>query len=175
MTLVANFFGGPGIGKSTMAAAVYAELKWLGIDCELVDEYPKQLTWQGRQEELRDQLYILAKQNAKMQRLRGKVKVIVTDSPLLMQLAYLYRADLPHIAMTQLVKHLMRDYDNLNILLRREKEYNPIGRNQTLEEAIALDKQITDLLRGFGEKFTEMPGIKQSVERVVQRIQDIIA
>jgi len=36
MTLVVNLYGGPGTGKSTTAAATFAELKMAGINCELV-------------------------------------------------------------------------------------------------------------------------------------------
>ena len=40
-TLVINLFGGPGVGKSTLCASVFAKLKIMGIDCEMATEYAK--------------------------------------------------------------------------------------------------------------------------------------
>lgn len=40
-TLVVNLFGGPGSGKSTGAAYVFARLKMLGYNAELVTEFAK--------------------------------------------------------------------------------------------------------------------------------------
>ena len=42
-TLVVNLFGGPGTGKSTTMAHVFAELKWRGYDCEMSNEYAKEV------------------------------------------------------------------------------------------------------------------------------------
>lgn len=43
-TLVVNLFGGPGSGKSTGAAYVFARLKMLGYNAELVTEFAKDKT-----------------------------------------------------------------------------------------------------------------------------------
>ena len=47
MTLVVNFFAGPGAGKSSMAAGLFAELKFRGVNCELATEYAKDKVWEG--------------------------------------------------------------------------------------------------------------------------------
>ena len=39
--LIVNFFGGPSAGKSTICAHVFAELKWLNINCEIAPEFAK--------------------------------------------------------------------------------------------------------------------------------------
>ena len=41
-TLVVNLFGGPGTGKSTMMAGIFAKLKSLGYDCEMCVEFAKE-------------------------------------------------------------------------------------------------------------------------------------
>ena len=46
LPIVCNFFSGPGAGKSTLAAAVFAKLKMLGVNCELVTEFAKDKTWE---------------------------------------------------------------------------------------------------------------------------------
>ena len=40
-TLVINLIGGPGCGKSTIAAELFSRLKKMGVTCELVTEYIK--------------------------------------------------------------------------------------------------------------------------------------
>ena len=37
-TLIVNLFGGAGIGKSTLMARIFSELKVQGYDCEMVTE-----------------------------------------------------------------------------------------------------------------------------------------
>ena len=37
--------GSPGVGKSTVAAGVFSELKRRQISCEYVSEYAKEITW----------------------------------------------------------------------------------------------------------------------------------
>ena len=49
-----------------MAANIFAELKWMGIDCELVSEFAKELVWEKRNETFKDELYIFAKQNHRL-------------------------------------------------------------------------------------------------------------
>src|SRR5262245_20723095 len=61
-TLTVNLFGGPGCGKSTNAALVFGKLKNDGINVELVTEFAKELTWEGRSGALRFQPYVTAKQ-----------------------------------------------------------------------------------------------------------------
>lgn len=59
-TLVVNLFGGPGSGKSTGAAYVFARLKMLGYNAELVTEFAKDKTWEKNETALAAQDYITA-------------------------------------------------------------------------------------------------------------------
>jgi len=94
--LVINIFGGPGVGKSTLAAEVFAHFKKNKLNIELVTEYAKDLVWEERNNILKDQLYILAKQNRRLERLRNKgIDVVVTDSPLLLGKIYFDLYELP--------------------------------------------------------------------------------
>lgn len=47
-TCVINIIGGPGLGKTTMAALIFANLKKKGFIVEYVQEYAKKLVWQKK-------------------------------------------------------------------------------------------------------------------------------
>jgi len=149
-TIVVNLFAGPGAGKSTLAAGVFHRLKLEGINCELVTEYAKDLTWEGRTDLLqRNQVLVLGEQYERLSRLVGKVDVIVTDSPLLMSKVYSLQLN----ALDALVDELWGQFDNINFVVTRTKPYNPVGRNQSLPEALLLDGHITDMLDACGAAY----------------------
>ena len=70
---VINILAEPSAGKSTTAAGLFYKMKQDGLRVELVNEYAKDAVWDNRQDILADQLYMLAKQNRKLERLRDKV------------------------------------------------------------------------------------------------------
>lgn len=143
---VINFWGGPCAGKSTTAAGVFYKSKILGYKCEIVSEYAKQMTYEDRKNILQDQVYILAKQNRKLEMLRDKVDFAITDSPL--PLGILYQPENYYEHYTPLVMEIFNSYDNINILLTSTKGlgYQSHGRNQTEEEARELQNTLIDFL-----------------------------
>lgn len=143
-TLVVNFFGGPGVGKSTIAAQTFSHLKWLGINCEVATEFAKDLVWEERYRTLDDQIYLFGKQYHRIFRLNGQVEVVLTDSPLLFASIY-DTSQNPYFR--ALVFNLFDSFHNLNFLLQREKPYMTAGRLQTEGEAIEKDRQIRNMLR----------------------------
>ena len=87
-TKVINFFSGPSSGKSTSAAKLFSELKTEGVNCELVTEFAKDEVWSGNIDRLKDQIHVFGNHHHRFWRLIGKVDLIVTDSPILMSIAY---------------------------------------------------------------------------------------
>jgi tRNA uridine 5-carbamoylmethylation protein Kti12 len=81
--VIISMIGGPGTGKSTLAAEIFARLKRDHYDVELVTEYAKDLTWNEAQKVLQNQVYVFAKQQHRFWRLKNKVDIVVTDSPIL--------------------------------------------------------------------------------------------
>lgn len=151
MTKVINLYGGPGTGKSTTAAAVFAELKFLGVNCEYVQEYAKDKAWEfgtnhlGVPKVFQAQEYIFGKQHFRLRRCAQDVDVIVTDCPLFLGLIYM-PGDFPIPSLRPAIREAYNMYDNLNIFLIRNKPYNPKGRFQTEDEAIELDADVRNML-----------------------------
>ena len=152
--IAVNFYGGPSSGKSTMAAAVFAELKNRGINCELVTEYAKQKVWEEAYKVFEYQFYVCAKQAYHMFIVSKHVDIIITDSPIIMSAAYA-GDDAP------LIEILAREhgkYDNIEIFLTRTRLYTPKGRMQTEEEAKEKDVQIKNILDSHGISYVTYPG-----------------
>lgn len=142
-TLVLNLFGGPGTGKSTTAAGVFAELKSRGILCEIATEYAKDLVWSRSDHLLANQIYVFGEQHHRITRLEGQVPIIITDAPLLHSIIY-DRGENPYFRPMVLAEH--KKLHNLNVFLERIKEFEPQGRVHNEEQARGIDKEIYDML-----------------------------
>lgn len=159
---VINLFAGPCAGKSVTRASLFSLMKKKGIECEEATEYAKDVTWEGNLAKLSDQLYILAKQNRKLERLKGKVDWVISDSPLLLSLHYTPLDYFPK-TFQNMVLELWDSYDNYNFFVNRKGEYNPNGRNQTKEQALNIDHQIYTMLENKCPGFSEVDA-DQSIE-----------
>lgn len=150
---VINFWAGPGSGKSTNAKGLSYMLSRKGIRNELVTEYAKDMVWREMPAKaFRDQFYISAKQNHRLERLRGKMDFVVTDSPLLQGLMYMPEDYYPTYG--QFLREVYDSYDNVNIFIRRTKDFDPVGRNQTEEEAKEIDAKILEFLDSQAVPYT---------------------
>ena len=140
---VINLFGGPGTGKSTTAAALFALMKREGYNVELVTEFAKDLVWTERNKELNDEVYIFGKMYHKLWRLRDKVDYVIIDSPLPTCLYY-DNERIDHFR--DFVLSAFHTFKNTNFLLKRNFKYQEEGRIQTEEEADLVDKDIRSML-----------------------------
>jgi len=155
MSLIINFFGGPGIGKSTQSAGLFTKMKKAHMDVELTYEFPKVVAWEENHSAIKDQFYITANQHRNISRLYNKVKYIVVDSPIILGMVYKdrYSKEPEYPAMfydetfDQFVLSLFKKYESLNILLKRdETTYDENGRFQDLTEAKEIDQDIKNRL-----------------------------
>lgn len=164
---VINFFAEPSAGKSTTAAGLFFLMKRAGLNVELVNEYAKTLVWSGRIKTFSDQLYITAKQNHKLEMLRGQVDYVISDSPLILGIVYKGQNTVP--SFNSLVKETFDTYDNFNIFLSRSKKYNPIGRNENEEQAKSVREKIEKALNDFGVPFVSEIANDDAPKRIFQK------
>lgn len=143
---VINLFAGPGAGKSTTAAGLFAKMKRAGYNVELVTEYAKDLTWEGRFNVLSsDQLYVFANQHRRLHRLRNQVEWIITDSPLLLSDVYAGNDSFYHLS--PLIMEAWGRFNNINYYLdRKDRKYMQVGRSQTAEQAKEIDQKVLKYL-----------------------------
>jgi adenylate kinase family enzyme len=167
---VINIWGGPGAGKSTTAAGLFFEMKKQQIEVELVTEYAKDMTWEKRQNVLNDQLYILAKQNRRIQRLADQVEYVITDSPL--PLGLIYKSDDYFTTFDMFLMEVWNSYENHNFLIGRDFAYQPTGRNQTAEQAIEVDDAIKNFLDAKSIDYHRVTN-NPEVDRITQILNTI--
>ena len=151
-TIVINLFGGPGAGKSTLAAELFSTLKTRGVNVELVREYAKEWAWDQQPiDDLYKQIYVFGKQLRRESRLYNKVNVIVTDCPIHLSGFYWEKygdSDALTVAVKDVVKTAKtHNVQHINFFLNRVKPYDPRGRYQSEQEARLLDIKISEYLR----------------------------
>lgn len=168
--IVVNLFASPGSGKSTTASGVFYSLKTMGVNAELTGEYAKDLTWAKRHHTLLDQLYVFGKQHHRVWRLKDDVDVIISDSPILMALAY--ASGYPG-CFKETVEWAFHQYNNVNFLIKRVKPYNPKGRNQTESESSEKHLEIGRMLFDMNVDFYDIDGNQSGVDFIVKKVMEI--
>ena len=166
MTKVINIFGGPGIGKSGVAAGVYAKLKENHQRAELVTEVAKDYVWEERFNVLTsDQLIIFAKQHRRIDRLRDQVDFVVTDCPILLCIPYIPKDSYKGIE--PLMVETAASFDNINIMLERSTgTHTDFGWYHILEEYKINDKELRDILDKYYPNYSIIPVDKNTVETI---------
>lgn len=166
-TIVINLIGGPGSGKSTCASGIFYELKKLGLNCELALEFVKDKVWEESYKVLDDQLYVFGKQYHKLFRLKNKVDVIITDSPLIISIHY---NNINSNHFNNLVVEQYHTFNNLMYFIKRGETYQSEGRMQTLEESEKIDSDIKHILHKYNIDYTELQNT-DAVNYIVEEVK----
>ena len=169
MTKIINLFAGPGAGKSTTASGLFFLMKTRGYSVELIHEFAKDLTWRGRHNTLECQPYVFGKQLERTECLLGQVDYIITDSPLLLSAVYNNEEKYPEFQFP--VIDIFESHDNLNYFIERVKPYNPVGRNQTKEEALEVDIKIKKLLQFYVIRYKSIPGNMAAISKILKDLK----
>jgi len=160
MTTVIGLYGGPGTGKSTRAASLYAQLKEANVSCELVREYVKDWAWEGKKIGKYDQMYFLVQQFKRETILYNKVDYVITDSPFLLAGFYAkYYLKQDFIAEAAFGMRRLAQEEGIifkDFFLTRHKDYNPNGRYETEEEAKDIDKAILSFLKDYNVDYNHI-------------------
>jgi hypothetical protein len=150
--LVTNLWGGPGAGKSTVAAELFVLLrKHTNANVELTNEFATELCFERAKENLEDQIYLLGQQWHRLWRLdKLGVDVAVCDAPLGIGIPHIRKRKPAYFEKYEaLVKALYDEYPNVNILIDRDvyavggfKGNKPGKANAWLHD---LDRQIREV------------------------------
>lgn len=148
-------------------------MKIKGYDVELCTEYAKDLVFDKRANILVDQLYITAKQNRKLERLRD-CEWTVTDSPLLLGIMYAqpnYYQNYAAVAFDA-----WNTYNNINFYLSSDSlPYRPNGRVQaSKQEAKLIDDRVHQFLLSHNLPFETITIVPDTVDPFANHIADIL-
>lgn len=171
MSIVVNLIGQPGGGKSTGMAYIFSQLKLRGISCEQASEYIKDKIWEGHDHIQDYQIYVFAKQLKKIQSLNNKVDVIITDSPLFLQMYY---GKNEGENFKNLVIEKFNSFNNKNYFINRVKKYDPKGRYQTEIESDAIADNLKNLLEEHNINYSIMDGNTNGYDLIVDEIVEIV-
>lgn len=181
-TKIINIFGGPGVGKSTIATGIFSKLKQNSISCELVSEYAKEITWEETQVLLQNQIHLFAEQFRRQYRLLDKVDFVICDSPLLLNSIYFkhfleksqkkYFTDDYISLASSFFDETFDEFNNINFFVHRNDKYHTLnGRVHSIEESKKIDSSILDSLSIYD------PGhyvCKGETNEIIDKITEII-
>lgn len=173
-TYVINIIGGPGIGKTTISALLFANLKIKGYICEYVQEFAKKLVWLKDYDTLNNQFFVSREQYTLLKQIDGHVDFLITDGPLIHGIYYnKYNKD-NNSNVDKVEKFIINSIDkfkNINIVLDRvDRDYEKEGRIQTEEEAKDIDVILKHILRTNNYSFSSFPAEPDEIENIVSEI-----
>lgn len=145
MALIINLIGASGVGKSTLAAGLYYEMKLDGYNVALVKEYAEELNREQNNTALHNQPLVTITQHHRHLVLNNTTDVIITDSPIVLGVLYDNTA---HKGLQDFYIQLFKSEHHLNFLLLRcpDIPYHKDGRKHNLEESNKNHKLLVELL-----------------------------
>jgi tRNA uridine 5-carbamoylmethylation protein Kti12 len=169
------FYGGPGSGKSSFAYRLTGEMKANHINCELVTEVAKDVTWDGNFDQLKNQLFIAGKQFDRIRRLEDKVDYIIMDAGLLQNIPY-FKDERYKKELTQIMINIHNSYETINYFVHRstENKYDENGRKEGIDESLMIDDETLSILRNQRVRFTEIYPAAGTIFTILSSIEQDI-
>lgn len=134
-----------------------------------MSEFAKEKWYDGNQKVFQNQEYIFGTQSYKMARVAETVDLIITDSPLLLPIAY-NNSSLLGEGFNQMVYNIFNSYYNINYMLIRKHEYKCQARNEDEQKAKELHQRIIDILHKYNVKYGELCTCTNNYDMVVESI-----
>ena len=116
---------------------------------------------------------MFGKQLFRITKCQDDVDVIVTDSPLFLNILYNH-SELLGEDFNKLVIKIFKSYNNMNFFLARVKPYNPVGRNQTEEESDKLSNILYQLMEKYNIDYTKLQGNKSSYDFICRKVLKVL-
>src|SRR3989344_1129286 len=177
-TYIINLLGGPGIGKTTMAALLFAKLKLKKYTVEYVQEYAKKLVWTETYDILNNQYMVSTSQYKLFKAINNKVNIIVTDGSLFHGLYYnrTNPNNTSNVDKTEeKIMEYFNEFNNINILLiRGNYEYEQAGRYHSETEAKEMDIALKNILVEKNIKYTEFLAEENSINDIINFVENYI-
>lgn len=153
---VINFFGAPGVGKTTCTMELTSMLKKSQVDAEVSLEFVKEYIHSNSEHLLAYQNYIFAQQERQIRIFKDsqEVEFAVTDAPLLH--CPFYASDDYPVFFKELVFEIFNGYDNINFFINRKHPYSHQGRMHDEKKSNIIHKKLYAFLVNHGVKFIEI-------------------
>lgn len=173
-TYIINIIGGPGIGKTTISALLFANLKIKGYICEYVQEFAKKLVWLKDYDTLNNQFFVSREQYNLLKQIDGQVDFLITDGPLIHGIYYnKYNKDNNSNVdkVENFILNSINKFNNINIVLERvNRDYEKEGRIQTEQEAKDIDVILKHILRTNNFTFSSFQAEPNEIEKIADEI-----
>jgi len=165
LTVIINFFGGPGAGKTERAVELYNYMNEKGLDVAYVPEYASKLINSGRADVLINHpLYVFSVQTFWITRYINRYNYVITDSPMLLSYIYIDDRNRRNKLLKKFILNYSETFNNVNIYVVRGKYlFTNKGRIHTEEESVKLDADILSLFN------------KERIEYITLKTEDTVA
>ena len=167
-TIFINLVGGPGCGKSTVAAGLYSALKKGPMTVEFLREPIQRHILQNDTLIMSSQIPLFGEDLLQLQSVNGKVDVCIRDTSLLNNIVYdVEDNQLFHALVLQEYKK----FTNIDFFINREDvPFEEYGRIHNYEQSLALDRRVKDVYR-----YANIPLLEVNTTTAVQDILEYIS
>lgn len=172
-TVVISFIGASGSGKSTAALGTAFELKKQGKSVEYVQEFAKELMYNGLLEKyIPNQSYIVSEQYKRIYDLTSKVDFIVTDAGL--EISALHSAKESRVV-EDLAWYLRNKVNQITIFIERDENIPYEGKNRLESEAESrlFGMELEEYLIRNNATFIKVRGTDEAIKAALDTISSI--
>lgn len=172
MSNLINIYGGPGTGKTTVAAVLFARMKQKGMFVDMCMEYAKELVYTGKLRGTNEYAIWDEQRRRHNVMLHGGVDFVITDAPLMQKVVY---SQLFSGATDRELGDMVLEAENTELRYTRSldimlpeppKEIDLKGRVHGYFDSLRIHNHTRQLLQNHGHLFYPVGGINEVIEVV---------